>query len=66
MTVRIAPSILSADLSKLADEIAMLEERRRRLDPHRCHGWPLRSESTFGAKVIESVRKLTKLPLDVH
>lgn len=26
MTVRIAPSILSADLSKLADEIAMLEE----------------------------------------
>ena len=66
MTVRIAPSILSADLSKLADEIAMLEEGGADWIHIDVMDGRFVPNLTFGAKVIESVRKLTKLPLDVH
>jgi ribulose-phosphate 3-epimerase len=66
MTVRIAPSILSADFARLADEIAMCEEGGAdwiHIDVMDGHFVP---NLTFGAKVIETVRKLTTLPLDVH
>jgi ribulose-phosphate 3-epimerase len=66
MSVRIAPSILSADLSRLADEIAMLEEGGADGIHHAVMDGRFVPNLTFGAKVIESVRKLTKLPLDVH
>ncbi|MFL5544196.1 MAG: ribulose-phosphate 3-epimerase, partial [Gemmatimonadaceae bacterium] len=66
MPVRIAPSILSADLSKLADEIAMLEEGGADWIHIDVMDGRFVPNLTFGAKVIESVRKLTKLPLDVH
>jgi ribulose-phosphate 3-epimerase len=66
MSVRIAPSILSADLSKLADEIAMLEEGGADWIHIDVMDGRFVPNLTFGAKVIESVRKLTKLPLDVH
>jgi ribulose-phosphate 3-epimerase len=66
MTVRIAPSILSADLSKLADEIAMLEAGGADWIHVDVMDGRFVPNLTFGAKVIESVRKLTKLPLDVH
>ena len=66
MTVRIAPSILSADLSKLADEIAMLEAGGADWIHIDVMDGRFVPNLTFGAKVIESVRKLTKLPLDVH
>ena len=64
--IRIAPSILSADLSKLADEIAMLEEGGADWIHIDVMDGRFVPNLTFGAKVIESVRKLTKLPLDVH
>ncbi len=66
MTVRIAPSILSADFARLADEIAMCEAGGAdwiHIDVMDGHFVP---NLTFGAKVIETVRKLTELPLDVH
>jgi len=66
MSVRIAPSILSADLSRLADEIAMLEEGGADWIHIDVMDGRFVPNLTFGAKVIESVRKLTKLPLDVH
>src|SRR5438045_1685602 len=66
MTVRIAPSILSADLSRLADEIAMLEDGGADWIHIDVMDGRFVPNLTFGAKVIESVRKLTKLPLDVH
>jgi ribulose-phosphate 3-epimerase len=66
MTVRIAPSILSADFARLGDEIAMVEDAGAdwiHIDVMDGHFVP---NLTFGAKVIETVRKLTDLPLDVH
>lgn len=66
MSVRIAPSILSADFARLADEIAMCEAGGAdwiHIDVMDGHFVP---NLTFGAKVIETIRKLTKLPLDVH
>lgn len=66
MTVRIAPSILTADFRRLQDAIVMLEQGGAdwiHLDIMDGRFVP---NLTFGAKVIEAVRKSTKLPLDVH
>ena len=66
MTVRIAPSILSADFAKLGDEIAMCEAGGADWIHIDVMDGRFVPNLTFGAKVIETVRKLTKLPLDVH
>jgi len=66
MNVRIAPSILSADFGRLAEEIAMCEAGGAdwiHIDVMDGHFVP---NLTYGRKVIETVRRLTKLPLDVH
>lgn len=64
--IRIAPSLLSADFGRLAEEVAMCEAAGAdwlHIDVMDGRFVP---NLTFGAKVIETVRKLTKLPLDVH
>ena len=66
MSVRIAPSILSADLAKLADEIAMLEAGGAdwiHIDVMDGHFVP---NITWGPVVVAAVRPLTRKPLDVH
>ena len=65
-TVRIAPSVLSADFARLGDEVAMLEQAGADWIHVDVMDGRFVPNLTFGAKVIESVRKLTKLPLDVH
>jgi ribulose-phosphate 3-epimerase len=63
---RIAPSILSADFARLADEIAMCEAGGADWLHVDVMDGRFVPNLTFGAKVIETVRRLTTLPLDVH
>ncbi|MBI2145166.1 ribulose-phosphate 3-epimerase [Candidatus Woesearchaeota archaeon] len=63
--VKIAPSILSADFSKLADEIRKVEKYvdMIHIDVMDGHFVP---NITLGLPVIRSIRVITKLPFDVH
>ena len=63
---RISPSILSANFARLADEIAVLESGGADLIHVDVMDGVFVPNLTFGAKVIETVRKLTDIPLDVH
>jgi ribulose-phosphate 3-epimerase len=66
MMVKIAPSILSADFSKLGEEINDVERGGADLihvDVMDGHFVP---NITIGPLVVESIRPITKLPLDVH
>jgi ribulose-phosphate 3-epimerase len=64
--VRIAPSILAADLGRLADEIARaVEGGADQIHVDVMDGWFVPS-LTFGAEVIAAARRATTLPLDVH
>ncbi|MDB4905870.1 MAG: ribulose-phosphate 3-epimerase [Gemmatimonadetes bacterium] len=66
MSARIAPSLLSADFAHLADEVAMCEAGGADMLHVDVMDGRFVPNLTFGAKVIETVRKLTSLPLDVH
>jgi len=66
MTVRIAPSILSADFARLGDEIAMCVEGGADWIHIDVMDGCFVPNLTYGDKVIETVRRLTTLPLDVH
>jgi len=66
VSVVIAPSILSADFAKLGDDIAMLEAGGADWIHVDVMDGRFVPNLTFGAKVIETVRRLTTLPIDVH
>ncbi len=63
---KIAPSILSADFSRLGEEVRAVEEAGAdaiHVDVMDGHFVP---NITIGPLVVEGLRKLTALPLDVH
>jgi len=64
--VRIAPSLLSADFGKLREDLAMLEEGGADWLHVDVMDGVFVPNLTFGAKVIETCKALTKLPLDCH
>jgi ribulose-phosphate 3-epimerase len=64
--VRIAPSLLSADFGKLADQLAMIESGGADWLHVDVMDGVFVPNLTFGAKVIETCKRLTRLPLDVH
>jgi ribulose-phosphate 3-epimerase len=66
MTVRILPSILSADFARLGDDVARMEAGGADWLHVDVMDGQFVPNLTFGAKVIEAVRSVTTLPLDVH
>ncbi len=64
--MRIAPSILSADFARLCDEVAMCQAGGSDWIHIDVMDGQFVPNLTFGAKIIEAVRKCTSLPLDVH
>lgn len=66
MSVRLAPSILSADFAALGAEVAAVERGgadQIHLDVMDGHFVP---NLTIGPAVVRAVRRTTRLPLDVH
>lgn len=66
MEVLVAPSILSADFSRLGEEIKVAEKGGAdwvHVDVMDGHFVP---NITIGIPVVKSIRKITSLPLDVH
>lgn len=66
MSIKIAPSILSADFARLGDAVAEAEAGGAdwiHVDVMDGHFVP---NLTIGAPVVKALRKVTELPLDVH
>ena len=66
MSIRIAPSILSANFAALGEEIRRVEDAGAHaihVDVMDGHFVP---NITIGPPVVRSIRKVTNLPLDVH
>ncbi|WP_203332594.1 ribulose-phosphate 3-epimerase [Planococcus beigongshangi] len=64
--IKIAPSILAADFSKLGEEVMEVEKAGAdwiHIDVMDGHFVP---NISFGAVVMDAIRPLTKLPFDVH
>jgi ribulose-phosphate 3-epimerase len=65
-STKIAPSLLSANFARLAEQIKMVERGKAdwlHLDIMDGHFVP---NITFGPLVVRSIRPITKLPLDAH
>ena len=64
--IKVSPSILSADFSRLGEEIVSLEKAGAdyiHIDVMDGHFVP---NITIGPEIIKNLRKYTKLPFDVH
>ena len=65
-TIKIAPSILSADFSKMGEEVISLEKSGADVVHCDVMDGVFVNNITFGIKMVEDIRKLTTLPLDCH
>jgi ribulose-phosphate 3-epimerase len=64
--VKVAPSILSADFGRLADEVKAIERAGADLVHVDVMDGRFVPNLTIGPLVVEAVRRATSLPLDVH
>ena len=62
----LAPSLLSADFSSLENAIKQIEENGGSVVHIDVMDGQFVPEITYGQPVVRSIRKLTKLPFDVH
>ena len=64
--IKIAPSILSADFSKMGEEVKSLETCGADVIHCDVMDGVFVNNITFGIKMVEDIRKHTALPLDCH
>jgi ribulose-phosphate 3-epimerase len=64
--VRIAPSVLSADLVRLAEQVAAVEQAGADWIHVDVMDGRFVPNLTFGAGLIAALKRVTQLPLDVH
>ena len=64
--IKIAPSILSADFSKMGEEVKSLEINGADVIHCDVMDGVFVNNITFGIKMVEDLRKITSLPLDCH
>src|SRR5215510_10471421 len=65
-SVKIAPSILAADFARLGEEVAEAERAgadRIHVDVMDGHFVP---NISMGAPIVQSLRRVTRLPLEIH
>ena len=63
---KIAPSILSADFARLGDEVARVERAGADMIHFDVMDGHFVPNLSIGIPVLESLRKVTRLPLDAH
>jgi len=66
LPIRIAPSILSADFGRLAEEVRAVEAAGADVVHVDVMDGRFVPNITIGPLVVEAVRKATRLPVDVH
>ncbi len=66
MSIIIAPSILSADINRLGDEIKQAEDGGADWIHVDVMDGRFVPNITFGPLVVKAVRRMTNLPIDVH
>ncbi|MPQ32348.1 ribulose-phosphate 3-epimerase [Clostridium estertheticum] len=64
--IKIAPSILSADFSKLGEHIKQLDAYGADMIHIDVMDGMFVPNISFGTPIIKSIRKLTRIPFDVH
>lgn len=64
--VKVAPSILSADFSAMGEAIKEIEKAGADLVHCDVMDGSFVEPITFGGQMVKNIRKITKLPLDVH
>ena len=64
--IKIAPSILSANFAKMGEEVRSLKQNGADIVHCDVMDGVFVNNITFGIKMVEDIRKVTKLPLDCH